>query len=150
MITPDLAIDVDFDGLFTSLAPGDFTFALIKPDAFTGHVETEICDLILSSGLQIMAHRDAILDADDVRALYYEHVGKFFYDRNAQFIMSGPCRLMILTGHGAQRLWREILMPRIRERWGQHNDDPEKKHLNLVHGSDNWNNAFREVQYFFA
>lgn len=141
---------LDFTDLFKTLRPGDFTFAMIKPDAFIQHRETEICDLILDSGLEIARSVDRTLDATDVRALYYEHVGKFFYERNEMFIMSGPCRLLLLVGPDAQRLWREVLMSRIRERWGRHNDSPEMKHLNLVHGSDNVNNAFREVHYFFS
>ena len=70
--------------------------------------------------------------------------------RNAEFIASAPCLMLALAGDDAVDRWRNHLMPKIRERWGQHNDDPEKKHLNLVHGSDNPENAFRELLYFFG
>ena len=142
---------VDFVNLFRDNRPGDFTFAMIKPDAMEAHLDVDICNMILGTeSLHILMDEVRPLSATDVRALYYEHVGKFFYERNEAFILSRSCRLLLLVGFDAQRIWREVLMPQIRDRWGRHNTCPEMKHLNLVHGSDNWNNAFREVQYFFG
>ena len=126
------------------MEPGDFTYALIKPDGFESH-RGHILGLIADAGLQIGASLVKQMTPYDVRILYYEHVGRFYYDRNAQFIMSGQSQGLILTGKGAQKIWRLKLMPEIRHLWGQNNDDPEKKHLNLVHGSDSPVAALREA-----
>lgn len=128
--------------------PNGVTFAMLKPDSLP--VRDEILDLIAASGLYALTAEERVLSAVDIKALYWTHVGKFFYDRNAEFIASGPCLLLALAGDDAVRRWRQEIMPRIRERWGQHNDNPEKKHLNLVHGSDGDENAFRELHYFFS
>ena len=133
---------VDFNTL-VSMPPGDFTFALIKPDGYTSRRE-EILALLSERGIN-RRHSVRTLDALDVRKLYYEHIGKFFYDRNAQFLMSGPSLCMLLTGKDVQRQWRDELMPLIREHWGRHNNDPDERHLNLVHGSDSPIAALREV-----
>lgn len=129
--------------------PGATTFALVKPDGHPVHTE-EILDMIQDAGLTVLTWMERQLLPMDIRALYWPHVGKFFYDRNAEFIASAPVLLLALAGDDAVDRWRNHLMPKIRERWGQHNDDPEKKHLNLVHGSDNAENAFRELLYFFG
>lgn len=127
--------------------PGDVTFALIKPDASHDQV-TEIRRMIEEEGLTIGLERVATLTEMDVRALYWAHIGKDFYARNAEFMMSRESWLMVLSGTNAQERWRHHLMPEIRQRWLNHN--PDARHRNLVHGSDSAENAFRELHYFFA
>lgn len=129
--------------------PGGATFAILKPNAHTSHTE-DILDMISDEGLTVLSWSERAMTPMDVRALYWPHVGKFFYDRNAEFIMSAPCLLLALAGEDVVNRWRNGLMPKIRARWGEHENDPEKKHLNFVHGSDNDENAFRELLYFFG
>ena len=129
--------------------PGTWTFGMIKPDAFEAHKD-EILAMIEAHGLKVEWHQDRVMSEWDIRALYFEHIGRFYYDRNAEFIGSGPVRQMLITGPDALNIWRQALMPMIRDRWGTANNDPERKHLNLVHGADSLVAAFREVHYFMG
>ena len=127
--------------------PGAVTFALLKPNAHTEHTG-EILEMISDTGLTVLSGVERKLGVRDVRALYWPHVGKSFYDRNAEFMLSAPCLLLALAGTDAVARWRQVLMPRIRQRWDLGPDAP--KHLNFVHGSDSDENAFRELLYFFG
>jgi nucleoside-diphosphate kinase len=126
------------------LPPGDFTFALIKPwvkpDVVAG-----VWKMIHDGGLVCHTLVASVMDAQQVRRLYYEHVGKPFYSRNEAYLMSGPSIKVLLIGPGAQPLWRQFLMPAIRDRFGLSHPSPDEMHLNLVHGSDSPSSALREV-----
>lgn len=129
--------------------PGTSTFAMLKPDAVRENRVEAIIDMIVDHGLCILTAEERVLGVQDIRALYWAHVGKFYYERNEQFINSGPCLLLALGGEGAVDRWRQGLMPDIRRQWSPYLDNSEMKHVNLVHGSDSAENAFRELHYFF-
>ena len=124
-----------------SLPPGDFTFGVIKP----GVEVIGILNLIASTGYEVWP-LTMEMDAFDVRLLYYEHVGKDFYPRNAAYIQSGPSTIMLIVGPAAQKVWREELMPKIRKAGEVSLTNPA---MNLVHGADSPMAAMREVALFF-
>jgi nucleoside diphosphate kinase len=124
--------------------PGDFTFALIKPGV-PDDVVSEILRMIRDGGLMYHSCAPSTLSSGEARQLYYEHIGKHFYDRNNAYITSGPSIKMLLVGPGAQPLWRNFIMPAIRDKWEEKGPRPERLHLNLVHGSDSPVAALREA-----
>lgn len=127
--------------------PGDITFAVIKPGVPPEQV-SQIVNLARRRGLTLRNATTITFSAEDVRALYWAHVGKEFYGRNADYMMSGESILLALGGPEAVTVWRKELMPEIRAKWP--NSNPEARHKNIVHGSDSEENAFRELQYFFG
>lgn len=127
-----------------ALAPGDFTFGMIKPDGLP--FKEDIFRLIWAAGYKVTPSHEVALTEKDIRALYYSHIGKPYYDRNASHNMSGPVILMIIEGPNAVEWWRTIAMPEIRGKWGA--NDPLNRPANVVHGSDSPEAAFREAQWF--
>lgn len=127
-----------------ALAPGDFTFATIKPDGFL-HTE-EILNMIRIKDFNIH-YRTQNLTRAEVRALYYSHIDKPYYDRNEAHNLSGPVTVMVIEGEGVLDWWRNEAMPVIREKWAS--TDPNNRPANVVHGSDTPEAAFREAHYFF-
>jgi len=126
------------------MPPGDFTFGLIKPGV-QFDVVAEIYQMIQDGGMELHTLPPTVMSSGDVRRLYYEHIGKHFYARNEAYLMSGPSVRMLIVGMGAQPLWRQFLMPTIREKFVAKWTAPDQQHLNLVHGSDSALSALREV-----
>ena len=80
------------------------------------------------------------------------HSDKPFYNDLCQFMTSGPIVVQILEGENAIELYRRIM--------GSTNPDEADKNTirkkfatsvqeNAVHGSDNKDNAFKELNFFF-
>lgn len=128
-----------------ALAPGDFTFALIKPDGIP--FKDDIFRMIWAAGYKVMPSSEMPLTPTDIRALYYSHINKPYYDRNASHNMSGPVIPMIIEGPNAVDWWRNEAMPEIRAKWGA--NDPNNRPANVVHGSDSPEAAFREAHWFY-
>jgi nucleoside diphosphate kinase len=124
------------------LPPGDFTFGMIKPDGYLRH-RNDIMEMIDAAGLE-SSSSDRILTLSEARGLYYEHVGREYYDRLISFTTSGHSRLLLMVGSNAVEVWRG-LMAEIRSKWASQ----RVKHENVVHGADTALNAFREVQFLF-
>lgn len=127
------------------LVPGDFTFGMIKPDGYP--FKEDILRMIWAAGYKVMPSIEQTLTDMDIRALYYSHIGKSFYDANAAHNMSGPVTFLLIEGPGAVEWWRNIAMPEIRSKWGA--NDPNNRPANVVHGSDSPESAFREAQWFY-
>jgi nucleoside-diphosphate kinase len=128
-----------------NLIPGWFTFAMIKPDGYP--YKDEIMQMIWKRGLHLTLS-ERVLTEIDIRALYYSHIGRAYYDRNGAHNMSGPVLVLAIEGENALSIWRDELLPAIRAKWAS--TDPEKRHCNVVHGADSPEAAFREAQYFFS
>jgi nucleoside-diphosphate kinase len=88
-----------------------------------------------------------------VDAHYQEHVGKDFYTRLRDFILSGPVLLMVLEGDRAIDVIRTMVGPTdaldalpgtIR------GDLALSKGENIIHASDSVASAEREIENFFG
>jgi nucleoside-diphosphate kinase len=125
-------------------SPGYTTFGVIKPDGVKLYLQ-EIINFIRDSNLKICHMERKTFTPKEIRALYWAHIGRDYYDRNEAHIISGPSYLMALEGVQAVYRWKKELMPEIRQKYnGLENP------FNLVHGSDSDENAFRELHYFFS
>lgn len=143
----------EFAERLINLEPGSFTFAMVKPDVYPEHLD-EILKIV-EENFQIIIGLPVKLTPSLARALYYEHVGKDFYEKNLEFIQSGEVFAMVLEGPDAVLKWRSLIGPAcsakahpetIRGRFG----NPEVTHENGVHGSDSPLSALRESLLFFG
>jgi nucleoside diphosphate kinase len=89
------------------------TFALIKPDAYKHR--KKIVQFILDAGFTIVAANDWIFEEDECDCFYSEHVGKDYYPRLKEHMMSGPCMGLRLRLEGANQnaiyFWRGLIGP---------------------------------------
>lgn len=134
------------DAIITNMLPGDYTFGMLKP-GFTPELKQDVTERLANRGLTIIGSHSCLLSPLDVKVLYFEHLGKSFYQRNADYIASDLSHLMLITGPGARAIWKETLVPIFRERYGS--TDPDTPHCNAVHGSDSNLSALRELCWFF-
>jgi nucleoside-diphosphate kinase len=92
------------------------------------------------------------MSKDQAKGFYKVHEDKPFYESVTDFMSSGPCIVMVLTGEDAIMRYRKLMGATnykeaeegtIRRKFAT---DIEK---NVVHGSDSKENAEFEISYFF-
>ncbi len=98
------------------------------------------------------------LTEEEARDFYDAHQGKEFFDDLVNFMTSGEVVALALSRENAIKHWRYLLGPTnvdqakveqadsIRALYG---DGPAGGARNAAHGSDTYENAFRELQFFF-
>jgi len=128
------------------------TLSIIKPDAVkAGHTDA-INLMIESSGLKILQRKELNLTIEQAEKFYAVHSDKPFYKDLCEFMTSGPIVVQILEGDNAVELYRKVM--------GSTNPDEAEENTirkkfatsiqeNAVHGSDNEENALKELNFFF-
>lgn len=136
------------------LEPGSFTCIMVKPDIYSKHLN-DILHIIDLNEFETLNSFDGELSKPLVRGLYYENIGKEFFQRNLEFILSGKVFVAILKAPNAVLKWRSLMGPTDSSR--AHPDtlrgmfgNPHVMHENGVHGSDSPVSALRESMLFFG
>jgi len=143
---------------FLDLPEGEVTLAILKPDVIRRSLLGDLDTMISEGGLTILAKDMKVLTTSDIEFLYGEHIGKDFYPRTKDFMVSGPSVVLALAltpaqaqcmadARNSQRWWREIMMPCIRAKFSA---PGRPQHENLVHGSDSYESARKELCWFFG
>ena len=133
-------------------APGNQTFAIIKPDAVSAGHTGKIIDRIIGAGFRIRALKMIHQTRTQAEGFYEVHRGKPFYEGLTEFMSSGPCVVMVLEKDGAVKAWHDLMgatdpakadAGTIRKEFGGSVGE------NATHGSDSDENAAIEIAYFF-
>tara|TARA_B100001179_G_C18440720_1_gene338722 strand:+ start:291 stop:707 length:417 start_codon:yes stop_codon:yes gene_type:complete len=128
------------------------TLSIIKPDAIERNLETKIKKIFQDNNLTIVDSKKIKISKEEAEKFYKVHQTKSFYNDVCSYLSSGPIVVLILEGHGAIKKNRDLMgttNPKdaqngtIRKRYGI---SIEK---NSVHGSDNPENAKKEIDFFF-
>ena len=128
------------------------TFAIIKPDAYKAGYAGKIIDAVNEAGLKIAALKLVHMTKEQAGGFYAVHKDKPFFKDVCEFMSSGPCFVMILTGDNAIKRWRELMGATnpeqadegtLRKRFGANIQN------NATHGSDAPETAAFEMGYFF-
>ena len=128
------------------------TLSIIKPDAVkAGHVDS-INLMIENSGLKILEKKELKLSKEEAQQFYAVHSDKPFYNELCEFMTSGPIIVQMIEGENAIELYRKVMGATnpaeadentIRKKFATSIQE------NAVHGSDNENNALKELNFFF-
>ena len=128
------------------------TLVLLKPDAVRRGLVGEIVGRFENRGLRIVAMELRTIDASVADQHYAEHVERDFYPPLRDFVTSGPMVAMVLEGDEAIEAvramngatdGRKAAPGTIRGDYSLSNRE------NLVHGSDSWESAEREIGIWF-
>ncbi|GBU22144.1 nucleoside diphosphate kinase [Fibrobacteres bacterium R8-0-B4] len=129
------------------------TLAIIKPDAVRAKRAGKILSMIEESGLAVDAVRMFRLTRELAGEFYAVHKGKPFYEGLVDFMTSGPCIVLSLSGENAVARWRNLMGatdPKaaaegsIRKLYGA------SVQFNACHGSDAPETAAIETAFFFS
>ncbi|CAA9372904.1 MAG: Nucleoside diphosphate kinase [uncultured Nocardioidaceae bacterium] len=131
---------------------GQRTLVLLKPDAVRRGLVGAIVRRFEDRGLRIVRLELRTIDGDLADQHYAEHVERDFYPPLREFVTSGPMVAMVLEGDEAIEVVRGIngatdgrkaAPGTIRGDYSLSNRE------NLVHGSDSWESAEREIGIWF-
>lgn len=128
------------------------TLVLIKPDAVRRGLVGEIIARFEKKGLRIRGLKMLKMTRDLAENLYEVHRGREFYNPLIEFMTSGPVVAMVLEGESVVEVVRAMIGPTdgtkappgtIRGDYSLSNRE------NLVHASDSYESAQREIKLFF-
>jgi nucleoside-diphosphate kinase len=133
--------------------PLDYTFSIIKPDAFSTGKAGKILAHLEAQGFKLKASRVMRLSRAQAEEFYAVHRGRPFYPELVEFMSSGTCMPFILSKANAVVALREAIgatdpaeaaAGTVRKLFA------ESKGRNAIHASDSDENAVRESRFFFA
>ena len=128
------------------------TLSIIKPDAVERNLENEIKEIFKNHGFSILNEKKIQIEKSEAEKFYKVHETKPFYNDLCEYLASGPIVVMILEKENAVLGNRELMgatNPQeaaegtIRKKYGISIDK------NSVHGSDSFENAKIEIDFFF-
>jgi nucleoside-diphosphate kinase len=132
---------------------GNFTFAIIKPNAVRTGKTGPILAMINESGFEISAIRMVKMTHEQAESFYEVHRGKPFFDDLIEFMISGPVVVIVLKHLNAVEEFRKLIGatdPARAEPGTIRKIFAVSVQMNAVHGSDSDENATREAGFFFS
>ncbi|MHC1627112.1 MAG: nucleoside-diphosphate kinase [Methanoculleaceae archaeon] len=129
------------------------TFVMIKPDGVCRGLTGEIVSRLERKGLRLVAARLELLPEDRVDEQYAEHREKPFFASLKEYIMSGPCMLMVWEGRDVVSIVRRLVgatNPAEAAPGTIRGDLAMEIGRNVIHASDSPESAAREIGIHFA
>lgn len=131
----------------------DRTFVMVKPDGVQRGLVGEIVSRFESKGLKMVGAKLERLPEERVADQYREHLEKPFFPGLKQYIMSGPCFLMVWEGKNVVPIVRRIVgatNPAEAEPGSIRGDYALDIGRNVIHASDSPESADREIGIHFT
>lgn len=128
------------------------TLSIIKPDAVKKNVLGQILSRFEQAGLKVIGMKMAQLTREDAEGFYAIHKDRPFFKALVEFMISGPVLISVLEGENAVLKNRELMgatNPKEAAAGTIRADFADSIDANAVHGSDSFENAMNEIQYFF-
>ena len=131
----------------------DFTFSIIKPDAVRTGKTGPILAMINEAGFEITAMRMVTMTLPQAESFYSIHKERPFFEGLVEFMTSGPVVVMILRHENAMDEFRKLIGatdPAKAEVGTIRKSFAVSVQMNAVHGSDSFENAIKEADFFFS
>ncbi|MDP2766780.1 MAG: nucleoside-diphosphate kinase [Candidatus Methanoperedens sp.] len=128
------------------------TCVMVKPDGVQRGLVGEVIRRIERRGLKIVAMRMNTISRDLAKKHYAEHAQKPFFNSLISFITSGPSVSMVVEGKNAVSVMRAIngaTNPVNAATGSIRGDFALDTGRNLVHASDSFESAKREISIHF-
>ena len=128
------------------------TLSIIKPDAVERNLDNEIKEMFKNKGFSIIKEKKIQIEKSEAEKFYKVHESKPFYNDLCAYLSSGPIVVMSLQKDNAVLENRKLIgatNPKdaeegtLRKKYGISIDK------NSVHGSDSFENAKIELDFFF-
>jgi nucleoside-diphosphate kinase len=131
----------------------DRTFVMVKPDGVKRGLIGNIVSRMEAKGLKLVSAKLELLPEARVTEQYREHLDKPFFPGLKEYIMSGPCFLMVWEGRDVAGIARKVIgatNPAEAEPGTIRGDLALDIGRNVVHGSDSPASAEREIVIHFT
>ena len=129
------------------------TLVLIKPDGVNRSIVGKVIERLESTGLKIIGMKLILMDQDLASTHYEEHNDKPFFSGLVDFITSSPVVALVLNGENAIQKTRTIMgstNPLESSPGTIRGDFGLSLEKNVIHGSENENDAKREIELYFS
>jgi len=130
----------------------DRTFVMVKPDGVQRGLVGNIVSRLESKGLKLVAARFEVIPEPRVMEHYKEHCSKPFFPSLKQYIMGGPCFLMVWEGRDVAAIVRKAVgatNPQEAAPGTIRGDFGIDIGRNVIHASDSPDSAAREIGIHF-
>jgi len=128
------------------------SFMMVKPDGVQRRLVGEVVSRIERKGLRLAAMKLIRMSDTQARELYKVHEGRAFHPKLMKFITSGPVVVLCVEGLQAIATIRTMLGKTFgseAEPGTIRGDLAMSRGKNIVHGSDSFESAQRELPIFF-
>lgn len=128
------------------------TLSIVKPDGVQKHLIGEVIKRFEDQGLKVIGLKMISMDKKEAEGFYAVHRDKPFFEGLTSFMSSGPSVVMVLEGEGAISKTRDLMGatdPRQAKEGTLRRQFATDIERNIVHGSDGFETAAFEIQYFF-
>ena len=128
------------------------TLSIIKPDAVERNLQDQIKNEFKNNGFEILKEKKIHISKDEAEKFYKVHESKPFYNDLCAYLSSGPIVVMCLQKDNAVSENRKF-MGATNPKDAQEGTLRKKYCIsidkNSVHGSDSFENAKIEIDFFF-
>ena len=128
------------------------TFSIIKPDATKRNITGKINKIIEDNNLTIVAQKKIKLTEEKAKVFYSVHKDKPFFNQLIKYMISEPVVVQVLEGENAVSKYREVMgstNPSEAAEGTIRKEVALSIQENSVHGSDSYENAKNEIDFFF-
>ena len=128
------------------------TFSIIKPDATKRNITGAINKIIEENNLRLIGQKRIKLTKQIAEGFYAVHKDKPFFKDLIDYMTSGAVIVQVLEGNNAVEQYRKIMgatNPENAEEGTIRKEFALNIQENSVHGSDSFENAKIEIDYFF-
>jgi nucleoside-diphosphate kinase len=128
------------------------TLSIIKPDGVARNVIGKVIDRFENNGIKIAAMKMIHMTKAQAEGFYAVHKARPFFGSLTDFMSSGPCIVMVLTGENVIQRNRDIMGATNYKEAAEgtiRRDFATDIEKNVVHGSDSPESAAFEIGYFF-
>lgn len=128
------------------------TLSIIKPDGVARNVIGKVIDRFEGNGIKIAAMKMIHMTRAQAEGFYAVHKARPFFGSLTEFMSSGPCIVMVLTGENVIQRNRDIMGATNYKEAVEgtlRRDFATDIEKNVVHGSDSPESAAFEIGYFF-
>ncbi|WP_249549171.1 nucleoside-diphosphate kinase [Anaplasma phagocytophilum] len=129
------------------------TLSILKPDVVERCIIGNVISYIEAAGLKVVAQKMCRLTIAQAEEFYGVHRDRPFFPELVKFMTSGPVVVQVLEGDSAIAVYRDVMgatNPKEAAKGTIRADFAESIDANCVHGSDNADNAKREIMFFFG
>jgi nucleoside-diphosphate kinase len=129
------------------------TLSIVKPDGVAKNLIGEVYRRFEKAGLKIVAAKMLKLRQDQAEGFYAVHKARPFYADLVRYMTSGPVMVQVLEGENAVLRNREVMgatNPTQADEGTIRKAYAESIEANSVHGSDSYENARIEIDFFFT
>lgn len=129
------------------------TFSMIKPDSILRGLAGEVISRVERKGLKIVGLKMIRVSEEQASRLYAVHREKPFYEELVSFIRSAPVVVMAIEGEAAVSVMRRLIGSTDSKEAApgtMRGDLSCSKSMNVIHASDSYENAQKELSIFFT